>query len=229
VTSRKDTSGSRKRPQDGDKSAAKRDGAKPGRDASKPRDPSKPMRGTLPPGQVEPDPWRVPVAVEQVPETGVERHITANASELAAMAKVAGLRFVDNAKASMTLMPGRAGTFHIDGRVTARIGQTCVVSLEDMDTNLDEVIDIDFAPPSQIPTMASTIDDQAEDGEDIPDPPEPIIDGIIDIGRVATDALFLAIDPYPRKPDAVLELPIEEPDPEEHPFAALKVLKEGPQ
>ena len=32
------------------------------------------------------------------------------------------------------------------------------------------------------------------------DPPEPIENGIIDLGRVATDALYLAVDPYPRKP-----------------------------
>ena len=38
-----------------------------------------------------------------------------------------------------------------------------------------------------------------------PDPPEPIENGTIDLGRLATDALFLAIDPYPRKADAVFE------------------------
>ena len=42
---------------------------------------------------------------------------------------------------------------------------------------------------------------------------------------VATDALFLAIDPYPRKPDAVFEPLIVAEDPEDHPFAALKALQ----
>ena len=36
---------------------------------------------------------------------------------------------------------------------------------------------------------------------------------------------FLAIDPYPRKPDAVFDVPVVPPDPEDHPFAALKALQ----
>ena len=48
---------------------------------------------------------------------------------------------------------------------------------------------------------------------------------MIDLGRLATDALFLAIDPYPRKPDAVFEPLVDAADPEDHPFAALKALQ----
>jgi hypothetical protein len=59
------------------------------------------------------------------------------------------------------------------------------------------------------------------------DPPEPIVNGMIDLGRVATDALFLGIDPYPRKPDAVFDQPEVAADAEDHPFAALKALKAG--
>ena len=51
------------------------------------------------------------------------------------------------------------------------------------------------------------------------------MNGVIDLGRLATDALFLAIDPYPRKPDAVFEPPVIAADPEDHPFAALKALQ----
>ncbi len=36
-----------------------------------------------------------------------------------------------------------------------------------------------------------------------------------------------AIDPYPRKPDAVFEPPVVAADPEDHPFAALKALQPG--
>ena len=43
--------------------------------------------------------------------------------------------------------------------------------------------------------------------------------------RLATDALYLAIDPYPRKADAVFEPLVEAVDPEDRPFAALKALK----
>jgi hypothetical protein len=70
-------------------------------------------------------------------------------------------------------------------------------------------------------------DDEDDDG-DVPDPPEPIVNGGIDLGRVATDALFLGIDPYPRKPGVVFVAPQAPVDPEDHPFAGLKALQGGP-
>jgi hypothetical protein len=73
--------------------------------------------------------------------------------------------------------------------------------------------------------MAALVDEAAESAVEIPDPPEPIVNGVIDLGRLATDALFLGVDPYPRKPDAVFEVPVVPPDPEDHPFAALKALQ----
>jgi hypothetical protein len=109
--------------------------------------------------------------------------------------------------------------------VRARVGQTCVVTLDPIENDIDEPIDLIFAPPEQIPELSDLVDDAAESEEEIPDPPEPIVNGIIDLGRLATDALFLAIDPYPRKPGAVFEPRVEADDPEDHPFAGLKALK----
>ena len=37
------------------------------------------------------------------------------------------------------------------GRVRARVGQTCVVTLEPIESEIDEPIDLIFAPPEQIP------------------------------------------------------------------------------
>jgi uncharacterized metal-binding protein YceD (DUF177 family) len=113
----------------------------------------------------------------------------------------------------------------VTGRVRGRVGQTCVVTLEPVENDIDEAIDLIFAPPEQIPTLAHLIEQAGESDAEIPDPPEPIMDGIVDLGRLATDALLLGIDPYPRKPGAVFELPEIPPDPEDHPFAALKALK----
>ena len=109
----------------------------------------------------------------------------------------------------------------------ARIGQTCVVTLDPIESDIDEPIDLIFAPPEQIPEMADLVDEAVESDVEIPDPPEPIENGVIDLGRLATDALFLAVDPYPRKPDAVFEPPVVADDPEDHPFAALKALQLG--
>jgi hypothetical protein len=160
-----------------------------------------------------------------MPDTGLHRDIEADAATRQAIATTADLREVLSAQASLDVTPKGGGRFQVTGRVRARIGQTCVVSLEAIENDIDEPIDVMFAPPEQIPEMADLVDENEEGDEETPDPPEPIVNGFIDLGRLATDALFLAIDPYPRKPDVVFEPVVEAPDPEDHPFAALKALK----
>jgi uncharacterized metal-binding protein YceD (DUF177 family) len=171
------------------------------------------------------DPWSVRIEVEQIPDTGLHRDLEADQTARDGMAELAGLREILSASASLDVTPERGGRFHVTGRVQARIGQTCVVTLDPIENEIDEPIDLIFAPPDQIPELADLVDEAAESEEDVPDPPEPIENGMIDLGRVATDAVFLAIDPYPRKPGAVFEPLLAAPDPEEHPFAALRALK----
>jgi uncharacterized metal-binding protein YceD (DUF177 family) len=171
------------------------------------------------------DPWSVPVIVAQIPDTGLHREIEADRAARDAMAAVAGLREILSASASLDLTLEKAGRVHVAGRVRARVGQTCVVSLDPIENDIDEAIDLIFAPPEQIRELAELVDEAAESDAEIPDPPEPIVNGVIDLGRLATDALFLGIDPYPRRPDAVFEPMVEAPDPEDHPFAALKALQ----
>ena len=173
------------------------------------------------------DPWRVLVNVAQIPDTGLHREIEADEAARKAMAAIAELREVISARAAFDIQPKRDGSYHVTGRVQARIGQTCVVTLDPIENDIDEPIDVMFAPPEQIPQMADLVDDAEDSDEDTPDPPEPIAGGFIDLGRLATDALFLGVDPYPRKPDAVFEQEVKAPDPEDHPFAVLKALKDG--
>jgi uncharacterized metal-binding protein YceD (DUF177 family) len=171
------------------------------------------------------DPWRVPVAVAQIPETGLHRDIAADQREREALAEVGGLREILSVTASFDVASKGGDRVHVAGRVRARVGQTCVVTLEPIETEIDEPIDLIFAPPEQIPDLADLVDEAAESEVEIPDPPEAIVNGVIDLGRLATDALFLALDPYPRKADAVFDPPVEVADPEDHPFAALKALR----
>ena len=171
------------------------------------------------------DPWRVPVLVAQIPDTGLHRDIEAGPATREAMAEVAGLREIVSANASLDVTPKSGGRFHVAGHVRARVGQTCVVTLDPIENDIDEEVDLIFAPPEQIPDLADLVDEAVDSDVEIPDPPEPIENGVIDLGRLATDALFLAIDPYPRRSDAVFEPPVIATDPADHPFAALKALQ----
>jgi len=173
----------------------------------------------------KPDPWRVPVALAQIPDTGLHRDIEADNAVRAAIAQVGELREVLSASASFDVIPKSGGRFQVTGGVQARVGQTCVVTLDPIENEIEASIDLLFAPPEQIPEMADLVDDAEESETETPDPPEPILNGVIDLGRLATDALLLEIDPHPRKPGAVFEPLVAVADPEDHPFAALKVLK----
>jgi uncharacterized metal-binding protein YceD (DUF177 family) len=169
------------------------------------------------------NPWRAVVTVAQIPDTGLHRDIEADQAARAAMAQAAGLREMPAAHASFDLALTSGGRVHVTGRVRARIGQTCVVTLDPIDNEIDEAVDLIFVPAEQLPE----IDHSGEGGPDgdAADELEPIENGVIDLGRLATDVLYLAIDPYPRKTGAVFEPQTEASAPEDHPFAALKALR----
>jgi uncharacterized metal-binding protein YceD (DUF177 family) len=172
-------------------------------------------------------PWRAFVNVAQIPESGLHRDIVADEVTRAAMAEIAGLRNISAARASFDLSLRSGGRVDVAGRLTARIGQTCVVTLEPIENDIDEDIDLIFAPADDVKELIDDLDEEAENGE-VPEPPEPIENGVIDLGRLATDMLFLAIDPYPRKEGAVFEPRVTAAEPGDHPFAVLKAFKAAP-
>ncbi len=174
------------------------------------------------------NPWSFVVAVAQIPHAGLHQDLTASATQLIELAALAGVRDIKNAQASLDVMPVAGERLHVTGRVSATVGQTCVVTLDPIDNVVDESIDVTFAPPSQIPAMAKVVTKEEGEDAEIPDPPEPIVNGTIDLGQLAAELLFLGIDPYPRAPGVVFEPPKEVVDPDEHPFAALKALKASP-
>jgi len=186
---------------------------------------NRPMTGSVP------DPWRAPVTVAHIPDTGLHRELEASAAERQAMAGLAGVRDILAAQAAFDVVPKSGGRLQVTGHVRARIGQTCVVTLDPIESEIDEEIDLTFAPEVEARRLADLIEEGEDDKEprEVADPPEAIVNGIIDLGRIATDALFLAIDPYPRKPGVVFETEVTAPDPEDHPFAVLKALQDNKQ
>ncbi|MGY4333599.1 hypothetical protein ACVWWG_008016 [Bradyrhizobium sp. LB7.2] len=173
-----------------------------------------------------PDPWRVPVVIAQIPDTGLHRKLEASAAERQAMAEMAGLREVLSVQAAFDVVPESGNRIQVTGHVHARIGQTCVVTLDPIENEIKEEVDLIFAPEAEVRRLADLMEEGQNDKEHVADPPEAIVNGIIDLGRLATDALFLAVDPYPRKPGVVFEVEATAPDPEDHPFAVLKALQD---
>jgi uncharacterized metal-binding protein YceD (DUF177 family) len=170
-------------------------------------------------------PWHVPVAVEDIAETGQHFELVADAQTRAEIARLAGLRDLPRVQADFDVTPQGAGGLRVTGRVSATVGQTCVVTLEPLANEVDEEVDLLFVPQS---TDAAAGNGETEDDRpDVKwDDPEPLIDGVVDLGALATEFVVLGIDPYPRKPGAVFEPPADS-RPEEGPFAALAGWTKG--
>jgi uncharacterized metal-binding protein YceD (DUF177 family) len=167
----------------------------------------------------EPTRWSYPVAVAEIPDTGGHYEISADAETRAAVAETAGLRELPQLDATFDLT--RLGdSVQVRGRVTATVGQTCVVTLEPIENEVSEDIDLLFSPPVD-PLLDPEAARKSQKGE----PPEPLEDGNLDLGSIATEFLILGLDPYPRKPDAELNLPKERDEERARPFAALAALK----
>ncbi|HET7848890.1 MAG TPA: DUF177 domain-containing protein [Pseudolabrys sp.] len=164
-------------------------------------------------------PWSVPFAVDDIPETGEHIDIEAPEPDREAVAKAAGLRALPRLSARFDLSR-RGGDVHVRGEVNARVRQTCVVTLDPIENEISESIDLLFAP-------AAARQENDTGGRAVrasSDEPEPLIGGTIDLGALATEFLMLAIDPYPRKPGAEFRPP-KSGDAASRPFAALEALK----
>jgi len=152
-----------------------------------------------------------------------EESVDADKDERHALARRFAVTAIRRLDADLTLAR-RGRQVVVTGRITAELEQTCVVSLEPMDVAVDETIEVVFDPDVR-PTgeFDETID--LDLGGD--DPPEALVDERIDLGEVVAERFGLALDPYPRKPDAEIDpryVTREEVE-RKSPFEALKGLK----
>jgi len=165
-------------------------------------------------------PWTVPIRVEDVPETGRRVELAADESIRTTLAEAAGGNGLTRLEATFDLTRrGRSG-FHVVAEISATLRQTCVVTLESILNEVVEPVDLLFAPARAQTSPAAEL--PVEAGY----PPEPIVDGRLDLGALATEFLILGIDPYPRKPGAVFEAP-SSADRDATAFAALAALKKS--
>lgn len=169
------------------------------------------------------DPWRLPVAVADIPETGRRFDLVADEHVRAALAKIAGVASVPRLEAEFELTRhGRDGV-RVVGHVSATVEQTCVLTLEPLENTVEESVDLLFAPPRDGASTSTAAVKAARSD----DPPEALRDGIVDLGALATEFLLLGIDPYPRKPGSVFDAPKPAEKVADHPFAALAALKKS--
>ncbi|MGE5515842.1 MAG: YceD family protein [Bacteroidota bacterium] len=166
------------------------------------------------------------VRVDHIPAAGLSLDLSAKPAELAALADRFGLQSISRLDAQVVLKPLAGGAvIRLDGRFSAEVVQTCVVTLEPVPARLDEEFSLTFgvAEP-EVPG------EEIELSLDEEDPPDPIIDGHIDAGEAVAEHVALALDPFPRKPGIAFEGGPVEPVEEEKrpsPFAVLAQLRKN--
>jgi hypothetical protein len=157
---------------------------------------------------------------------GAHEHVMASASERAALARRLGVVEVRALEAMLDLRPWRGCGLETEGVLRATVVQTCVVSLELVESAIEAPISARYLPAAMSMSEASEptqgdLDPFAEE------PPEIVGEGrCIDLGELIVQHLAVAIDPYPRRPGAEFSAHIEAAaSPDEGPFAKLAALK----
>ena len=167
----------------------------------------KPGPGTKGP-RPEPASFSRQLAVETVPDTGLDIRLCADETECAALADAYGLVAVQTFAAGFHVRKQGPDRYAVSGVLRALVTQTCVVSLEPFETLVSAPVDVDFAPSRQRlgePASRKIAAGGAATVAGPQDPPDPIINGQIDLGALAAEFLALNLDLYPRKPGVAFE------------------------
>jgi hypothetical protein len=170
------------------------------------------------------------ISVARLPQKGMPVRLTASETERAALTVGHDLQAVKSFHADLLVIKWRRDGVRITGVVTSDIVQTCSVTLEPLPACIESQVDAMFVPESS-KLARPKVDENGEmllDAEG-PDAPETFSGDQLDVGVIAEEFFALAIDPYPRKQGAVLELTAQLEDViplKVSAFAKLAVLKQ---
>ncbi|WP_296617930.1 DUF177 domain-containing protein [Sphingomonas sp.] len=146
--------------------------------------------------------------------------IEADAQERAALAKRFDLIGIERLTGSFTVRRDAAGIV-VEGRVAAAVTQACSITGDPLAATVDEPVALRFVPEG----------DAGQDEVELGDSEIDVIPydgGAIDLGEVAAETMALALDPFPRGPNAEAKLKEAGVLSEEQagPFGALAALKD---
>ena len=165
--------------------------------------------------------------------------ISPNEAESARLAQRLGLLSLDKLEAEITISHGAGEVrYNVAGRFSADVTQKCVVTLDPVQSHLEDEFEAWYADSdAAIPLAKARHEKLNEKGHgELPireerDDPEPLVDGKIDLGELVTQYLALSINPYPHAEGAEEVMKAQEKEAKEdaevkNPFAALKDWKD---
>jgi len=147
-------------------------------------------------------------------------------TEMTVIASIMSAVSVKKMRIMGKISPSGAKDWILKATVGATVIQTCVVTLDPVQTRVDTPITLIFAADYQVDSGDSVAEMTTD--ENI----EPLTD-VIDLTSIAIEAVALALPDYPKSPDAQLEIstfaadgvkPMTDADTK--PFASLASLKD---
>ncbi len=156
-----------------------------------------------------------PVLVQQLRAEGETLILEATMAEREAVRARLDLAGLGSFAAEVTLRPEGLGVVLAEGMLLAQVTQVCVVSLEPFETAIEAPFRLVFRPAGPGERAAEqTLDAEAEE--------EVIYEGeSFDLGEALVETLALELDPWPRRPGAVLQPLPATAGGRASPFAAL--------
>ncbi len=163
------------------------------------------------------------VPAARIGEGGLSITLVTSPEELRKIADYLELVSLKCLKAEVDLSRWRGRGVLVDGRFTAEVTQSCVVTLEPVDARVEGRFERRYLPNAELKGEEAATDEihVDPDGED----PAEVLCREIDLGEALVEELSLALDPYPRKPGvefAPEQDMVVKPD---NPFAVLAKLK----
>jgi hypothetical protein len=152
--------------------------------------------------------------IERIGAAGYDITVEAGSTELAGLTARLQVPAVSALVCRFRLRPEAGGTITAEGWLDAVVTQICVVSLDEFAAPVSDHFVIHFVPAGSETAGSETGDIDPESDDEI-----AYRDGMIDLGEAAAEQLALVLDPWPRKPDAIL--PQEATDDPVSPFASL--------
>lgn len=170
------------------------------------------------------EPFSFAVLVRDIPDQGRNYRLQANEDERQALAVALDIPAVEALNADVEVRPAAGGAFRVRGKLTASVVQTDVVTLDPVEQEVAEEIDVTLMRAEDVSPSRKASSDFVDALE--VDGPDLFRNGRIDLGVIVREHLALGLDPYPRAagvdfPGYVEDSPAADPSP----FAVLGALK----
>ena len=139
-----------------------------------------------------------PQRVDTIGDDARTIEVDADAQERAALAKRFDLIGIERLTGKFTIRRDAAGII-AEGRVTAAVIQACSITGDPLPATVDEPVALRFVAE----------EDSGQDEVELGDSDIDVIPhdgGTIDLGEVAAETMALALDPFPRGPNAEVVL-----------------------